>query len=132
MDNKEIFRRYQTALRQPDMLAPLLAPDFIAHDQPSPNGRDDLVKYRRMVMAAFPDQSFEIMDIVVEGDRVAARLRAEQTHQGEFRGLPPTGKRLSFEVYEIAYIELGRISARWTAMKPGLSEILAELAGHSL
>jgi predicted ester cyclase len=132
MDNKEIFLRYQAALRQPDTLAPLLAPDFIAHDHPPPNARDDLVKYRRMVMAAFPDQSFEIMDIVAEGDRVAARMRTEQTHQGEFRGVPPTGKRLIFEVYEIAQVKLGKISARWTAMKPGLSEILAELAGHPL
>jgi predicted ester cyclase len=128
MDNKEIFRRYQAALRQPDTLAPLLAPDFIAHDRPPPNGRDELVGFRRTVMAAFPDQTFEIMDILAENDRVAARLQTDQTHHGAFLGVPPTGKRFSFEVYEIVQVKDGLIAARWSSMKQAVGDILAGLA----
>jgi predicted ester cyclase len=40
-----------------------------------PTGRDDLVGFRRTVMAAFPDQTFEIVDILAEIDRVAAPIR---------------------------------------------------------
>jgi predicted ester cyclase len=131
MDNKEIFRRYQAALRRPDTLAPLLAPDFIAYDRPPPNGRDELIDFRRAVMAAFPDQTFEIMDILAENDRVAARLQTDQTHHGAFQGIPPTGRRFSFEVYEIVHIKDGLIAARWTSMQRAVGDILAELAAKT-
>jgi predicted ester cyclase len=128
MDNKEVYRRYQAALRRPDMLTEVLAPDFVAYDMAPGAGTNEFVKYRRAVMASFPDQSGEILDIVAEGDRVAARSRTDQTHNGVFRGLPPSGKRFSFEVYEIVQIKEGKIAARWVALKPTMDEIAAELA----
>lgn len=110
------------------MLAEVLAPEFVAYDMAPGTGTNEFVKYRRAVMASFPDQSGEILDIVAEGDRVAARSRTDQTHSGVFRGLPPSGKRFSFEVYEIVQIKEGRIAARWVALKPTMDEIAAELA----
>ena len=104
VDNKEVYRRYQVALRQPDNLPAVLAPDFVAYDMAPGTGFNEFIKYRRAVMTSFPDQTGEILDIVAEGDRVAARNRTDQTHGGPFRGLPPTGKRISFEVYEIVQI----------------------------
>jgi len=123
MDNKNIYRSYLHALPRPATLYNVLAPDFIAHDLPPPSNGDSLVEFRRALGRAFPDQAFEIMDILTEGDRVAARVRLEQTHTGEFRGIPPTGKRFSVEVYEICPIKHDRIAQRWVALKPSINEV---------
>lgn len=43
---------------------------------------------------AFPDLSIAVEDVMVEGDRVAARVTMRGTHRGEFQGIEPTGKRV--------------------------------------
>ena len=43
---------------------------------------------------AFPDLSIAVEDVMVEGDRVAARVTMRGTHSGEFQGIEPTGKRV--------------------------------------
>jgi hypothetical protein len=51
-ENKEIYRRYQAALRRPDMLAEVLAPDFVAYDMAPATGTNEFVEYRRAVIAS--------------------------------------------------------------------------------
>jgi predicted ester cyclase len=43
--------------------------------------------------AAFPDFRMEIVDLIAEGDRVAAHFRCSGTHLGDWLGQPPTGRR---------------------------------------
>jgi predicted ester cyclase len=131
VDNKEIFRRYVEALCKPDSLNEVLSPDFIAHDLNPPANRDGLIAFRRVVMGSFPEQKATILDIMAEGDRVAARMIAEQTHDRTFMGIPPTGQKVIFEIYEIVRIANGTVAERWVAMKPSLSEILQQLRAHS-
>jgi predicted ester cyclase len=45
---------------------------------------------------AFPDFHTTIENIIAEGDWVAFHLRHEGTHQGEFLGVAPTGRRVDF------------------------------------
>jgi predicted ester cyclase len=47
--------------------------------------------------SAFPDWREEIVDIVAEGAKVAARFKCSGTHEGEFMGAAPTGKRMEVE-----------------------------------
>src|SRR5215210_8604964 len=44
----------------------------------------------------FPDVVSTIEDLIAEGDKVVARWRARATHQGEYMGIPPTGKEVEF------------------------------------
>ncbi len=51
--------------------------------------------------------------MVAEGDKVAVRLNVTGTHKGEFRGIPPSGRKLSLD--EMAFLTIidGRITEGW-------------------
>jgi predicted ester cyclase len=62
--------------------------------------------------SAFPDFRMEIVELVAEGDTVVAHFRCSGTHEGEWLGAPPTGRRFE-EVDEIYVfrIEDGKLSS---------------------
>ena len=62
---------------------------------------------------AFPDLHFKIEDIVVEDDKVAYRLNVSGTHKGEFQGIPPTDKKVSFSSTGISNIVDGKVAEDW-------------------
>jgi steroid delta-isomerase-like uncharacterized protein len=62
---------------------------------------------------AFPDLHFKIEDIVAEGDKVAYRLTVSGTHKGEFQGIPPTDKKVSFSSTGISNIVDGKVEEDW-------------------
>ncbi len=41
---------------------------------------------------AFPDWRMEIEELVAEGSTVVGHFRCSGTNQGEFKGIPPTGR----------------------------------------
>jgi predicted ester cyclase len=61
----------------------------------------------------FPDVVSTIEDLIAEGDKVVARWRARATHQGEYMGIPPTGKEVEFTGISIYRIEAGKIAQSW-------------------
>jgi len=42
---------------------------------------------------SFPDFTMKIVDLVADGEKVAAHFRCSGTHLGEWMGRPPTGRR---------------------------------------
>jgi hypothetical protein len=50
---------------------------------------------------AFEHLNVTVVDMVAEGDRVAARFTARGIHKGPFMGLPPTGKPITMTGIEI-------------------------------
>jgi steroid delta-isomerase-like uncharacterized protein len=64
-------------------------------------GRDEVVAYHRAQRTAFPDQRHENVRMhVADDDTVIAEFDLLGTNEGEFLGLPPTGR--SFRVPVIA------------------------------
>lgn len=63
--------------------------------------------------SAFPDWREEIVELVAEEGKVAARCRCHGTHRGDFLGATPTGKRQ--EVDEVFFLRLedGRFVDFW-------------------
>ena len=49
-----------------------------------------------MFLKSFSDVHETIEDITAEGDKVWHRFRCTGTHTGEFRGLAPTGKKVTW------------------------------------
>ena len=63
---------------------------------------------------SFPDVTMTVVDLVAEGDKVAARFTCSATQQGEWQGQPATGGR--FERVDEAYFfsfKDGRITRAW-------------------
>ncbi|HEX2913872.1 MAG TPA: ester cyclase [Chloroflexia bacterium] len=116
--NKELARRLYQAMNEADMAAvdQLLSPDFVNHDPglpPLPPGPESFKQVIGMIHNGFPDGKFEIQDIVAEGDLVAVRWIISGTHQGEFAGVPPTGKHISVGGSVLQRIENGKSAEHW-------------------
>jgi steroid delta-isomerase-like uncharacterized protein len=118
-DNKSIARRAMDELWTQGNLAAvdqLYTDDCVFHDLGNPDdisGRDGLRQYARMYRTACPDLRCTLEDVVAEGDRVAVRWEARGTHRGDFMGVAPTGKQLSFRGIQMQRIVNGRIAEEW-------------------
>lgn len=72
-------------------------------------GREGPKALRREYCEAFPDLEGEFVELLAEGDRVAFFREDYGTHEGEFRGIPPTGEEITFEYAGYAVIDDGEI-----------------------
>lgn len=93
-----------------------LAPDFVEHEELPPGlprGREGVKQFFTTFRSAFPDFRATIDDIVAEGDKVVVRQSWSGTHKGEFMGVPPTGKSVSFGVIDIMRIAGGKFVEHW-------------------
>jgi steroid delta-isomerase-like uncharacterized protein len=63
--------------------------------------------------AAFPDVHLTIEDQIAEGDKVATRVTFHGTHEGEWRGVPPTGKQVAYQGIAIDRIVNGKVVEMW-------------------
>lgn len=104
-ENKAIVRRIYEDLwdgRNLRIADELIAEGGLNYDTgltAHPFGPEEMKGTVRMVTAAFPDNRHEVQDVFAEGDQVMARVKLTGTHEGEFMGIPPTGRRI--EVNEI-------------------------------
>ena len=80
-------------------------------DQPA--GIEGAIYYVEVYRKIFPDVQFALTHIIAEEDIVTFRFTAEATHQGEFMGIAPTGKRVKFSGIVIHRIENGRFAESW-------------------
>jgi predicted ester cyclase len=62
---------------------------------------------------AFPDLHCNIDELIAEGDRVFCRSMITGTHDGEYKGIPPTGRHVSAESAEVFRIVDGRFAGYW-------------------
>lgn len=64
----------------------------------------------------FPDYHATIEDMVSEADKVVARFTETGTHQGEYLGIAPTGKRFIISSTLIDLIVGGKFVEAWLVM----------------
>jgi steroid delta-isomerase-like uncharacterized protein len=121
-ENKRISRRVaEEAFSQGrlEVLDELVAEDFVNHDPAVPpelpSGREGLKELVRFYRSAFPDTRLTIEDQIAEGDRVVTRYTARGTHQGDFAGIPPTGKQATVTGITIDRIEGGKLVESWNS-----------------
>jgi steroid delta-isomerase-like uncharacterized protein len=97
--------------------------DFI-HLAPLPGqeqGLSGLQKTLREAHAAFPDICWSVEEQLTDGDRVVSRFEWTGTHQGQFLGIAPTGRRVTVWGMAIDRLEEGKIKeTRFPMDVPGL------------
>ncbi len=116
--NKVVIRRFYEELLSQGNLAvadELCAPDFIAHFLPPdmPPGVAGLKQLVGMYRVAFPDLESTIEDLIAQGDTVVARAVTRGTNQGEFLGLPASGKQVAVAGIDMFRLEDGKIVEQW-------------------
>jgi serine phosphatase RsbU (regulator of sigma subunit) len=110
-ENKAIFRRYVEEVFNGEnvKLADEIFDRYLAH-QPNGStlerGPEDVKRFVGEFHEAFPNFQSTLEDQIAEGDKVMTRWRLRGTHQGEFRGMAPTGMEM-----EINGIGIFRFSA---------------------
>ena len=114
--NKALVRRfYAEGVHNPALFDELLASTYVLHLPGSPPiaGIEPAKQLMTSYTAAFPDLRLTTEDMVAEGDRVAIRNTWRGTHQGVFRGLPSTGKHVTFTGTDIVRFVGGKIAEQW-------------------
>lgn len=74
---------------------------------------DELKQLVTFWRTAFPDLTFEILDIIAETDLAAANLVFTGTHTGEWQGIPPSGQKIRVEEMMFFQFEDGKIVEMW-------------------
>jgi steroid delta-isomerase-like uncharacterized protein len=69
-----------------------------------PNGKEGAAAFFKMMFGSTPDMKFEILDMLISGNRAAIRSRVTGTQTGEFLGMPATGKPFDVEGIDIVEV----------------------------
>jgi steroid delta-isomerase-like uncharacterized protein len=122
MNKAAVRRLYEEAFAQgkPEVVDEVLDPDFVCYDPNAERGEmrgaetmKGEIDYFR---SAFPDDFFwRVEHQLAEGDEVTTRYIFGGTHQGEFFGVPGSGKRIEISGINIDRCEGGRVVEEWAS-----------------
>ena len=105
--NKEIVRKYYEEVlngRNLDAVG-----DYFADERTVEGVRRGCFAY----FTAFPDLHVSLDELIAEGNTVFLRSTMTGTHDGEYKGLPPTGRHIAAESAEVFTVAEGRFVGYW-------------------
>jgi len=113
-ENKAIVRHFLEALNKQDLSAldDFVAPDYLDHTNQF-QGLDRVKQAITAFYKGFPDFHVTIEDIIAEGDKVWVRETETGTHRGEYQGIVPTGKKMTFTCIDTFKIVDSKIAEAW-------------------
>jgi steroid delta-isomerase-like uncharacterized protein len=119
-DTKALLRRFYAEVSAGNLtvIDETIADDFIEHEEfpgIEPN-KEGVKQFFALFRSAFPDLKLEAHEIVVESDLLCARATFSGTHQGEFMGMPPTGKQIKVEGFDMVRFRDGLVTEHWGLM----------------
>ena len=82
-----------------DLVDEIMSPNYAEHEK----------RFAPGWLAGFPDTHFTVEEMIAEGDKVVSRITFRGTHQGEYMGIPATGKRVEVKAVWIHRLDDGRI-----------------------
>jgi predicted ester cyclase len=88
----------------------------------SEDGLAAYIERVRAVQAGFPDYQWDLQEVVVEGNTLAARLIGRGTHTGSFAGIAPTGRKVTVQELVHYRIADGKIVQCWGDLDPVLRD----------
>jgi len=120
-ENKALIRRlFEEGLNQnnPGVFDELLAPDFVIYGAPGEmqRGIEGFRQLVAMFRTGFPDAHVTFEEELADGDKVIHRGYFTGTHQGDFQGIPPTGKQIKVKTIDIWRVVNGKMVENWVQM----------------
>ena len=97
------------------LFSEVVTPNAIDND-PAPGqltGPEGYVQFFTKMRNAFPDFKVEVDHMVTDDNNVAFAYTATGTHQGDFQGIPATGKPIKIRGMQISRFENGKMVERW-------------------
>ena len=118
MDNVATVRRMYELVNAGDVrgMGALIAEDFVDHEEipGGGSGKEHVIAFFEMQKAAFPDMAMTAEDLIDGGEKVVARVRFTGTHQGEFMGIPATGRAVDVPLIDImGFGDDGLVHEHW-------------------
>ena len=123
-DNKALVQRFfEEVINQRNLAAldQFVTPGGVNHTVPA-GLPEEANQFLGLYLNAFPDVKATVEDLMTDGDKVVARVSYRGTHQGTFRGIPPTGKQIAVMGINIFRIANGKLVEHW-----GITDRLAVL-----
>jgi steroid delta-isomerase-like uncharacterized protein len=130
LTNKATFQRFHEAANTGDVahlaktIDEIVAPDAVIRT-PLPidaTGAELLKQVWAMLLRVYPDIHLTVEDVIAEGDKVVARNTVTGTHRGEFMGVGPTGKSVTYSEIFIFRFADGRVVETW-----GVVDVYAQM-----
>jgi predicted ester cyclase len=96
-------------------IAEIVAPDEIHHwgIAGDTTGFDEFTEQWAVFFAAFPDLEFTVDAVMAEGDMAATLWTATGTQRGEWQGIAPTDREVTWQGVNLFRFECGRIAESW-------------------
>lgn len=116
VENKELARDVVDAFNDhdSDALTDLFADDLVFHRPLEElHGIEEFNDYVQEGYDAFPDITLTIEELVAEDDMVVARYTGTATHEGEYKGIDPTGEEVQLSGMRMVRVEDGEIVEVW-------------------
>lgn len=115
--NKAIAARLPSELNKGNLAVfdEVVGPGAVDHavPPPLPPTVEGAKQFLGMMLAAFPDLTYTIEDVVAEGDNVVQRVTARGTMKGPFLGMPATGKTATWGEMHIVRFANGKVVEHW-------------------
>jgi predicted ester cyclase len=105
-----------------DQIDHYFAPDFVQHSPyAAPGGRDELKQWWAAVVAAIPDVTTTVEQVVADNERVAIFRVVHGTLQGDLPGFGVSGRGqdVEFRVADIFAVQGDKIVAHWEVADTG-------------
>ncbi|MEU7835668.1 ester cyclase [Nonomuraea sp. NPDC049129] len=119
--NKETYHRFHEAINSGDLeviskaVDELIHPDgqFHTAERTDANAVQAQKRIWEVLLRAYPDIRITLEDLIAEEDKIVARQTVTGTNSGEYRGMPPTGKSVTYhEIFIIRFAD-GQITDIW-------------------
>ena len=94
----------------------VVAEDFVEHapmPPGTPSGIAGLKAFITALRAAFPDQHYDVLRSVSQGDTHVLYVKNSGTMTGDFMGMPASGKHASWDEVHIARAAGGKLVEHW-------------------
>ncbi len=125
------LRRHETAMSEPirrffdgintgnrGLVEEVVTPNYVVHFTGNPQevqNVEGLGQHLAALHSAFPDLQTIIEDMTVAENQIVVRDTWQGTHQGDFAGIPPSGKHVAFKGIDVFRVVDGKIMEHWSS-----------------